>query len=101
MAETPAPQTVAERLLEVRAFSNTSDLEPVHVEFNMMLNPAQREVYNVIIYYTRNNESLRTYIIGLFLAYGAATALNELRKNFPKSQIDISKINRGYYGRRL
>lgn len=100
-SETPAPQTVANRLNECITMSNTKDAEPVHIAFDLMLNPAQREVYTVIIYYTRNNAALRTNLIGLFMVYGAATALNELRKKYPKSRIDISRINMGMYGRQL
>jgi hypothetical protein len=100
-SETPAPQIVANRLNENIAMSNPKDTEPVHIEFDLMLNPAQREVYNVVIYYTRNNPALRTQLIGLFMVYGASTALNELRKRYPKSQISISKINMGMYGRQL
>jgi hypothetical protein len=101
MSEKPGPQLVAQRLNECIALTNLKDQAPVHFEFHMELNPAQREVFNMIIFYTKNNGPLRTQLIGYFMAYGASTALNELRKVYPYSRIEISAINMGMFGRQL
>ena len=100
-SEKPAPQIVGRRLIELQALENPSCQEPVHFEFDLMLNPAQREVYHAVLYYTQTNPALRTYLIGLFMSSGASTALNELRKSYPRSIIEMSAINMGMFGRQL
>lgn len=100
MSDVPAPQTVAKILKEQKALSSDEDKAPVHFEFTLDLNPAQREIFNIIVYYTEGNGPMRTRLIGLFMAYGASSALTELRKYYPNAVIEMSSIHLNMYSNR-
>ncbi len=93
MADSPGPQTVSILLKEDSILSKSDGAELVHIDIDVMLTFQQREVFNIICRYTRNNQSMRTYLIGVFLGFGAGSALAELRKKYPRIRIELSNIS--------
>jgi len=82
---------VHKRLVETAALrSDVYAKEPAYLELSFNLKPEQLTILRLIYYYTDNNIPLRSYLTGIFLAYGAETALKELKVNFPRLQVRIT-----------
>jgi len=72
--------------------TKSSEPKRVTLGVELHLTPAQREVYNMMIKYTKSDLALRTHLIGIFIAYGAERVLVELRQKFPKASFELPAV---------